>query len=70
VLVGCGLIDDTCPPEGILATYNLIKSPKQLVVLAKSGHQDINGSQRPYSQVENFWWDTLRDGKPAPVVRE
>ncbi len=67
VLVGCGLIDDTCPPEGILATYNLIKSPKQLVVLAKSGHQDINGSQKPYAQVESFWWDALRQGKPAPV---
>ncbi len=67
VLIGCGLIDETCPPEGVLATYNLIKSPKQIVVLPKSGHGEVNGSQRPFYSVENAWLSALLNGKPAPV---
>jgi cephalosporin-C deacetylase-like acetyl esterase len=70
VLVGMGLIDETCPPEGVLATYNLIKSPKQKVVLPKAGHQDKNGSQRAFYDVENTWLAALCAGKPAPVVKE
>ncbi|MGP8201513.1 MAG: acetylxylan esterase [Limisphaerales bacterium] len=71
VLVGFGLIDETCPPEGILATFNQIKSPKQAVVLPRSSHQEVNGSQRPFHHVsENFWLPALREGKPAPVGRE
>jgi cephalosporin-C deacetylase-like acetyl esterase len=67
VLVGIGLIDDTCPPEGILATYNLIKSPKQLVVMPKSGHQDLDGSHKAFFQIQEIWLSALRGGKPAPV---
>jgi cephalosporin-C deacetylase len=71
VLVGFGLIDETCPPEGILATFDLIKSPKQAVVLPRSPHQDVNGSQQPFHQIsENIWLPALRDGKPAPVGQE
>ncbi len=67
VLVGIGLIDEACPPEGILATYNLIKSPKQLVVMPKSAHQDLNGSHKAFFQIQDLWLSALREGKAVPV---
>jgi cephalosporin-C deacetylase-like acetyl esterase len=70
VLVGFGLIDETCPPEGIVAACNLIKSHKQMVVLAKSGHPEINHSQKPFRDMENIWLAALRDGKPLPRSQE
>ncbi len=70
VLIGVGLLDELCPPEGVLATYNLITSPKQLVVLPNSGHGNVNGSQKSYYRLETIWLDALRDGQPAPVAKE
>jgi hypothetical protein len=46
----------------------MIKSPKEMLILANSGHQDVNGSQRPYNDmVWNVWLPALAAGKPAPV---
>jgi cephalosporin-C deacetylase len=68
VLVGFGLIDETCPPEGVLAAFNQMSSPKEMVVLPKSPHQDANGSQAAYRQRrDDVWLPALRDGRPAPV---
>ncbi len=68
VLVGLGLIDETCPPAGVLAAANQITSPKQLVILPKSGHQDFHGTQAHYNQLRySVWLPALREGKPAPV---
>jgi len=37
-LIGIGLIDVTCPPEGIYATVNQIKFPKKVVLMPQHGH--------------------------------
>jgi cephalosporin-C deacetylase-like acetyl esterase len=44
-LIGIGLIDTTCPPEGIYATINQIRSPKKVVLMPQSGH---GGDQKAY----------------------
>ncbi len=68
VLVGLGLIDETCPPAGVLAAVNQIQSPKEVVILPKSGHQDNHGTQAFYNQRRyGAWLPALRQGKPAPV---
>lgn len=68
VLVGLGLIDDVCPPEGVMAAVNQIASPKEVVILPLSEHLEIDGSQRAYySRMNDAWLPALRDGKPAPV---
>ena len=68
VLVGIGLLDETCPPEGILAAVNLITSPKEIMILPNSGHQNRNGSQEPYSRRKyDAWLPALKEGKAAPV---
>ena len=47
-LVSMGLIDETCPPAGVLAAFNQMKGPKEKVVMPESDHQGKNNSQAPY----------------------
>jgi cephalosporin-C deacetylase len=68
VLVGLGLIDEVCPPAGVLAAANQISAPTEVVILPLSGHQDVNGSQQAYNdRCYGAWLPALREGKPAPV---
>jgi cephalosporin-C deacetylase-like acetyl esterase len=68
VLVGLGLIDETCPAAGILAAVNQIRSPKEVIIIPGAEHQEINGSHAAYNQRCNGdWLPALRQGKPAPV---
>jgi cephalosporin-C deacetylase-like acetyl esterase len=68
VLIGAGLIDETCPPAGIVAAANQIPGPKELVLLPRGAHQNEHNSHGPYEQrCWTDWLPTLRQGKPAPV---
>ena len=68
VLVGLGLRDETCPPSSVLAAVNEITSPKEVVILPKSGHQDEHGTQSYYNQRRyRGWLPALRQGKPVPI---
>ncbi len=71
VLVGVGLQDETCPPAGIFAAINQIKAPKEVVILAKAGHQDERNSQGAYMQrCYTIWLPSLRQGHGAPIRTE
>ena len=37
-LIGIGLVDPVCPPEGILATVNQMKGPKKAILMPKADH--------------------------------
>jgi len=37
-LIGMGLVDSTCPPEGVYATINQIKAEKKVIIMPRSGH--------------------------------
>ena len=68
VLIGAGLIDETCPPAGVLAAASLIRSPKEVILFPHGGHQDENASHGAYSKrCWSDWLPALRQGKPAPV---
>ncbi len=68
VLVGAGLIDETCPPAGVMAAVNRISAPKEIILLPHGEHQDRNGSHGAYTQrCWGVWLPALREGKPAPV---
>jgi cephalosporin-C deacetylase-like acetyl esterase len=68
VLVSAGLRDDVCPPEGILAAFNQITAPKELVLLPRGAHGDENNSHAPYNtRCYEAWLPALRAGQPAPV---
>ena len=68
VLVGIGLVDEVCPPAGVLAAVNQITSPKEVILLPQAGHQDEHNTHGTYVQrCYSVWLPTLRQGKPAPV---
>ncbi|HWI58018.1 MAG TPA: acetylxylan esterase [Bacillota bacterium] len=67
VLVGIGLVDETCPPAGILAAINQTKGPKEILLLPRSDHQGKNNTQAAYYERFNAWLNALQQGKPAPV---
>jgi len=67
VLVGVGLIDQTCPAAGVLAAMNQVQVPKEIVFLPHAAHQDIHGSHGAYYGRMNAWLAALRQGKQAPV---
>ena len=68
ILIGLGLRDETSPPSSVLAAAHEIHSPRELLILPTSGHQDENGSQMPYvRRVYGGWLPALKQGKPAPV---
>ena len=74
VLVGVGLRDETCPPAGIIAAFNQIKSPKEIVILPKSGHfgaphEDPKTAALFRELRSNEWMSDLVRGEPAPVQR-
>lgn len=68
ILVGVGLLDETCPPAGILASLVQLKTPKTIMILPRSGHQDRGGSQAAFrTEQDEVWLPDLVAGKPLPV---
>jgi cephalosporin-C deacetylase len=43
VLLGIGLLDDTCPPSTQFAAYNRIRSRKSMVIYPDFGHETLPG---------------------------
>lgn len=66
-LVAVGLIDTTCPPPGVIAAFNQIQTPKELVVMERSDHQGHNNTQAAYFARSNEWLKQLAAGNPAPA---
>jgi cephalosporin-C deacetylase-like acetyl esterase len=72
VLVGVGLRDETCPPAGVIAAFNKITSPKEIIILPKSAHfgtphEDPNALAAFNGRRWKVWMPTLIRGEPAPV---
>lgn len=68
VLVSAGLIDTVCPPAGIIAAFNQIRAPKEIVILPNGDHIGINDSHAAYNaRCWGKWLPALREGKAAPV---
>ena len=64
VLISAGLIDEVCPPAGILAAANQISSPKEIIILPRAGHQDENDSHGAYNRrCYGEWLPALQKGK-------
>ena len=49
-IIGIGLIDTTCPPEGIYAAVNQLTGPKKIALAPQSGH---GGSHKAYDALFN-----------------
>jgi cephalosporin-C deacetylase-like acetyl esterase len=68
VLCGCGLRDELAPCSSVLAAFNQIAAPKQLVILPRAEHQDENGTQAAYTNIAyGQWLPALAKGETPPV---
>ena len=63
VLIQAGLLDKTCPPEGVLAVYNALRGPKRLSVYPSAGHVG-QGAER-WSEMLGFLASSLLGEKGA-----
>ncbi len=68
VLVGLGLIDETSRPAGILAALNLMRGPKEIVIMPRADHQGTRNTHAAYLSRFNAVLADLRQGK-APAIK-
>ncbi len=68
-LVALGLIDQTCPPSGVVAAFNQMRGPKKLVVMERSDHQGRENSQAPYNKRADEWLKRLAAGEAVPAPK-
>lgn len=61
-LVGLGLVDPVCPPEGIFATINQFQGPKQVIVMPQADHG--GNHQAYYAVFGGFLEKQKAGGKP------
>jgi cephalosporin-C deacetylase-like acetyl esterase len=68
-LVSVGLIDTTCPPSGVIAAFNQLAGPKELLVLERSDHQGRGNTQAPFSTRSAAWLRALVRGERPTLPR-
>jgi len=65
-LVATGLIDETCPPAGVLTAFNQMTGPKEVLVMVNSNHHGNNNAQAGYFKRSEQWLAALVKGEPVP----
>jgi cephalosporin-C deacetylase-like acetyl esterase len=58
-LIGLGLVDPVCPPEGVLAAINLMKGPKKVIIMPKADH---GGDHKAYYAVFGGFLEEQKKG--------
>ena len=64
-MVSLGLIDETCPPAGVLAAANRITSPKEVLILPKSNHHGDGNAQAAFFSGSEKWLREIQKGNSA-----
>ncbi|HSI32114.1 MAG TPA: acetylxylan esterase [Tepidisphaeraceae bacterium] len=59
-MVSMGLIDETCPPAGVLATCNQMKGKVETIILPLSNHHGTNNGQAEFWKRSEAWLRELR----------
>ena len=66
-MVSCGLIDQTCPPSGVLAAFNQIQGPKKAIIMVNSDHHGTHNAQAEFFKQSEEWLRDIVQGKALPV---
>lgn len=66
-LVAVALLDIAARPAGVIAAYNAIPAPKELIIMPLSDHHGSKGAQAAYFNTFIKWKDALQKGKPLPL---
>jgi cephalosporin-C deacetylase-like acetyl esterase len=67
VLMGVGLIDQTCPPTGVLTTYNQVPGKKEIVIMREAGHSSKGNTHAAYVARWTAWLNALKQGVLVPA---
>lgn len=67
-LVALGFIDETCPPAGVWAAFNLVRGPKEAAPMIDSPHNHLATPEQllPWTRRSAAWLDALVHGK-SPI---
>ena len=66
-LVALGLIDQTCPPAGVLSACNQLRGPKEVLILVNSDHKGTHGTQAAFNSRSAAWIASLVKGDNPPI---
>jgi len=66
-LVALGLIDQTCPPAGVLSACNQLRGPKEVIILVGSDHKGTHGTQELFKSRSAAWITSLVKGNNPPI---
>lgn len=66
-LVSVALLDIAARPAGVIAAYNAINAPKELIIMPTSDHHGSGGAQAAYFTTFAKWREALQKGKPLPL---
>ena len=66
-LVALGLIDQTCPPAGVLSACNQLCGPKEVLILVGSDHKGTHATQAAFQSRSAAWIASLVKGKQPPM---
>lgn len=62
-LVSMGLIDESCPPAGVLSACNVRPGRTETVILPKSNHHGTGNAQAAYTARAEVWLKALAKGE-------
>jgi cephalosporin-C deacetylase-like acetyl esterase len=66
-LVGVALLDIAARPAGVIAAYNVINAPKELIIMPTADHHGSGGTQAAYFNTFGKWREALKKGQPLPI---
>jgi len=69
-LIGVGLLDQTSRPTAVLAAFNAIQAPKDILIMPAADHHGTAGSQQLYFKRATDWQTALSSGKPLPIPQD
>ncbi|HEX9047488.1 MAG TPA: acetylxylan esterase, partial [Verrucomicrobiae bacterium] len=67
VLIGTGLLDETCWASGVLVAYNQLRCPKQIVIMPRAPHQEEGNNQLEFKRQQWAWLRDLQNGKLSTI---
>lgn len=67
-LVAVGLGDNTSRPAGVIAAYNALQGPKELIPMPLSDHHGSNGAQADYFKRYVTWLVAILNKRPIPML--
>ena len=66
-LVGVALLDIAARPAGVIAAFNAVNAPKELIIMPVADHHGSGGSQAAYFTTFAKWREAMKKGQPLPI---